>query len=170
MQNETSILRELHDRLINNPLADADDLMAYVQYASRLAALGDDSEIAKLPAIFERSPFAGNVADILKTRCKRGAWEAIEYSGETLALSLIDAQDFYCFQLRFGESFPSVKPLFDYWWEAAEHAELDEEAAGMLRDFLDVYPISVEEQLPIIETPITEFEYALLDQLFEGVK
>lgn len=170
MKDETSAKKELRDRLLGNSLEDADDLMAYVQYASRLAALGDDAEINKLPSVFERSPFAGNVAGILKTRCKRGAWEAVEYSGETLAFSLIDAQDFYCFQLRFGESFPMVKPLFDYWWEACEAAELDEDAAGILRDFLDVYPIPEKERLPVVGTPITEFEYQLLDRIFAGVK
>lgn len=170
MPNETSILQELRDRLLGNPIEDADDLTAYIQYASRLAALGDDSEIKKLPAVFERPQFAGKVADILKARCEQGIWEASEYTGEGLAFSLIDAQDFRCFQLRQAESFPSLIPLLENWWEACEAAELDEDAAGMLRDFLDVYPIPEEERLPVVGTPITEFEYKLLDRLFANVK
>jgi hypothetical protein len=174
--------QELRNRLSKNKLEDACDLMAFVQYASRLAALGDDTGVQQLRnEIFLRPEFAENLPEILKTRCDQGIWETEEYPGEDLALSLIDAQDFHCFSARFPDiltnrvSIPSgarieLRIFFDLWWEACENAELDEDAAEMLRDFLKVYPIPEEERLPVVNTPITEWEYALLDRIYAGVE
>ena len=182
MLNEIDAKQELRDRLSENLLEDADDLMEFVQDSSRLAALGDDSGINRLPELFSRPAFAGNLLNIFDNRCKQGIWDAEEYSGEELALSLIEAQDFYCFQQRFK---PLLETLiyapeiggtrtamhtFEAWWEACEDAELDEDAAEMIRDFLKVFPIPEEERLPVINTPTTDWEYALLDAVYAGVE
>jgi len=181
MSNEIAPKQELRDRLKENPLQDSDDLMAFVQYASRLAALGDVEPIEKLPEIFKRPPFVGKIADILKARTEQGIWEAEEYSGEWLALALINAQDFYCFCQKFPEILKSqVKiPLgctadlghfFDDWWDACEAAELDEDATEMLREFLAAFPIPEEERLPVINTPIAKWQYDLLEYLYKDIK
>ncbi|MDR1384422.1 MAG: hypothetical protein LBJ67_11370 [Planctomycetaceae bacterium] len=176
MLNEVDCQQELLSRLNENQLEDTDDLNAYIQYASRLAALGNDTEINKLPDIFNKPPFAGNIPEILKTRCEQGIWEVMEYSGDGLALSLIDAQDFHCFFQRFEQEYgniPVTIPLgtaplrifFNEWQEVCENAELDEDAAEMLQNFLQVYPIPENERLPVVNTPITQWEYGMLHAL-----
>ena len=164
-------IRELCRWLADNPLEDTDDLLEFIQYSARLAALGEKEYLQKLLPLLERSLFSERLPEILKVRCEQGIWETEEYSGEELALSLIDAQDFYCFQKIFGSwLFYAVNPWFGDWWEACERADLDEAAAQMLRDFRHIYPIPADWLLPVIETPITQTEYAFLNTAYANVK
>jgi hypothetical protein len=167
---EFNPVQELQNRLAKNPLKEADDLTAFIQYASRLAALGDDSKMKEFPALFVKEPFAGNVTDILKQRCEEGWWDVSEYTGKYLALSLIDAQDFKCFMRRFGEQFSEINHYFLKWWQDCEDAAIDDECAEFLEAFLEKFPIPEEERLPVINTPITEREYALLEFAYKNVK
>jgi hypothetical protein len=167
---ELNPVQELQNRLAKNPLKETDDLMAFTQDVSRLAALGDETKAKELPMLFAKEPFAGKIVDILKQRCEEGWWDVSEYTGKYLALSLIDAQDFYCFWQRNGEKFQELKPYFTKWFQDAEDAEIDEECAEFLEAFLEKFPIPEEERLPVIDTPITEREYALLDFAYRNVK
>jgi hypothetical protein len=182
MLNKIDAKSELRDRISTNLLEDANDLMAFIQDASRLAALGDDSAVTQLPDIFRRPEFADNLAESLKDRCEQGKYEAWEYEGEQLALSLIEAQDFYCFHRRFapfleqtlvtaisGVKLP-VRIWFDKWWEVCEVSRLNEDAVQMIKNFRKVFPIPEEECLPVISTPIAEWQYALLDYLYKDVE
>jgi hypothetical protein len=181
MTNEMDTKQELREWISENPLEDADDLVAFVQDASLLAALGDNVGTQQFPEIFSRPKYAENFSEILKTRCELGIWEAEHYTGEALALSLLDAQDFYCFARRFPERFDEkvrvssganieLRKFFKCWWDACEHAELDNDAAEMLEEFLRVYPIPEDERLPVVDTPIADWEYALLDKIYAGVE
>lgn len=154
---------ELLDRLANNPLQEDDDLTAYIQYACRLASLGDPSRIDEFSSLFAKEQFTGKIADIIKERCQQGWFEIENYPGEELALSLIDAQDFYLFERRFGKDYPDLKPYFTKWREDCEYVEIDDECAEFLEAFLEKFPIPEEERLPVIDTPITEREWMLLD-------
>ncbi|MDR2439410.1 MAG: hypothetical protein LBE12_08590 [Planctomycetaceae bacterium] len=156
-------VQELLNRLAKNPLQEDGDLTAYIQYASRIAALGDDTKIKELPVLFAKEPFAGNVIKILKQRCEEGWWDVSEYTGKYLALSLIDAQDFYCFERRFGRDFPELEPYFTKWRQDCEDVEIDDECAVFLKAFIEKFPIPEEERLPVIDTPITEREWMLLE-------
>jgi hypothetical protein len=181
MLNEIDANQELLGRLSENKLKNTDDLMAFIQNASRLAALGDNTEAERLNEIFARPEFAGNLPETLKIRCEQGIWEVEEYFGKELAFSLIDAQDFYCFSRRFPDilqrkvkiplgCMAELRHWFEVWFDACESAELDEDAAEILCDFLTVYPIPEEERLPIVNTPITENEYKLLAYLIKPPK
>ncbi|MDR2643471.1 MAG: hypothetical protein LBC74_11830 [Planctomycetaceae bacterium] len=161
---------ELLDRLENNPLQDADDLTAYIQYACRLASLGDQSKIDELPSLLTKKQFVGKISDIIKERCEQGWFEMANYPSEDLAISLIDAQDFYLFEQRFGKDYPDLKPYFTKWFQDAEEVEIDDECAEFLEAFLAKFPIPEEERLPVINTPITEREYALLEFAYRNVK
>jgi hypothetical protein len=154
---------ELLDRLAKNPIEDDDDLMDYVQYACRLASLGDLSKIEEFPALFAREQFAGRIEEILKLRCREGWSDIYNYPGIELALSLIDAQDFYLFDLRFGQDYPKLKPYFTKWWQDCDNAEIDEECKEFLEKFVKVFPIPEEERLPVIDTPISDREWMLLE-------
>jgi hypothetical protein len=144
--------------------------------------LGDDSAVKRLPDIFRRPEFADNLAESLKNRCEQGEYEAWEYSGEQLVLSLIGAQDFYCFHRRFAPFLEQTLvtavcgcklPLriwFDKWWEVCEVSRLNEDAVQMIKNFRKVFPIPEEECLPVISTPIAEWQYALHDYLYKDVK
>ena len=156
-------LSELHIRLFNNFLADEEDLSAYIQYASRLAALGDDSGLKELPQIFAKEHYAGRVSDIIKERCKKGWEDVANYGGEYLALAIIDANDFYCFMRRFGDGFPRLKPKFRRWWDDCNEVDIDDECAEMLEAFVEVFPLPEEDRLAVVDTPVTVREYAFLD-------
>ncbi|MDR0609240.1 MAG: hypothetical protein LBG58_03960 [Planctomycetaceae bacterium] len=161
---------ELLDRLANNPLQDADDLTAYIQYACRLASLGDQSKIDDFPSLFAKEQFAGRIFDIIKERCEQGWFEIENYPGEDLALSLIDTQDFYLFVQRFGKDYPKLNPYFRKWFQDAEDVEINDECAEFLEAFLEKFPIPEEERLPVINTPITEREYALLAFAYKDIE
>ncbi|MDR3198410.1 MAG: hypothetical protein LBU34_11135 [Planctomycetaceae bacterium] len=161
---------ELLDRLANNTLQDTDDLTAYIQYACRLMSLGDHSKIDDFAFLFAKEQFAGKISDIIKERCKQGWFEIANYPGEDLALSLIDAQDFYLFERQFGKDYPEIKPYFRKWWDDCEDVGIDEECAEFLEKFLETFPIPEEERLPVINTPITEREWALLDFAYRNVE
>ncbi|MDR0611104.1 MAG: hypothetical protein LBG58_13410 [Planctomycetaceae bacterium] len=160
---------ELLDRLTNNPLQDADDLTAYIQYACRLASLGDRSKIDEFPALFAKEPFAGKVSDILKKRCKQGWFEIENYSGDDLALSIIDTQDFYLFEQEFGKNYYELKPYFTKWFQDVDDIEIDEECGELLESFLKVFPIPEEKCLPVIAVPITTREWQLLHFFYKNV-
>ena len=153
---------ELRRRLANNKLEDDYDYLNYWQYAARLAALGDNSFFQN-----ETVPLS---AEMLQKRCRRGICEVMELDGEELALSIIDAQDFYCFERRKGNSFPEVKPYFAESRDVCEHASLDDDAADLLRGFIAVFDIPEEECLPVVNTPISNTEYALLHHIYRDVE
>lgn len=168
MMEVKQILRE---KLESHLLEDSDDLLFYIQDASRLAALGDEDYFKRLPEIFSMPLFKGKIVEILEERCREGIWDIEERLGEPLGLALIDAQDFFCFWRRMKEILPpKMEPLFEAWWEECADAQLDAEAAEILDDFRMTYPISEEDLLPVVETPITETEKSILRELFAHVE
>ncbi|MGL6193259.1 MAG: hypothetical protein ACRC2T_00385 [Thermoguttaceae bacterium] len=169
MTNEQ--IQELRERIAGNQLEDADDLLSMVQISGRLAALGDDNPLKKLPSVFNHVKFRGKITEIFVQRCKEGIWDVQERLGEPLAFALIDAQDFSCFWRRTQDILPKeLAPYFEAWWDACETTTLDEETAEILREFLIMYPLPEEERLPVVNTPITEYEYKLLDKHYDNVK
>jgi hypothetical protein len=158
----------LRNRLANNQLEDTTDLMSYIQYASRLAALGDTDVLNKIYEIHLIEQEVTTMTQLLKERCELGQKEVENYYGEELAISLIDAQDFYCFELRFGKYYPDALPYLEKWQDACQKANIrgiDDECAEALAVFLENYPIPEEEHLPIINTPMTNTEWALLEYI-----
>ena len=161
----------LREKLESNLLEDSDDLLFYIQDASRLAALGDGDYFKRLPEMFNKPLFKGKIVEILEARCREGIWDVEERLGEPLGLALIDAQDFFFFWQRMKEILPSsLEPLFEAWWETCEEALLDDESAEILDDFRMTYPIPEEELLPVVETPITETDKSILWELFAPVE
>jgi len=155
-----SPVEELRNRLAHNELKDDYDRLNYWQYAARLAALGDDS--------FFQNETVKITAEMLKERCGRGIREVMELEGEELALAIIDAQDFHCFKKRRGKSFPEVNAYFAEWEDVCETVSLDDDAADLLRGFLTVFNIPEAERLPVVNTPITKMQYAVLQRMKLG--
>ena len=166
-------IQQLRFRVEQNPLDDADDLMEYVQYAARLAALEDNTFLKRIPELFAGENFTGLIPEILEQRVRQGVWELEEYDGEMLAMSLMDANDFYCFQRLYPEVEQFInksRPWFGNWWNAAQYAELNAEAAEMLEAFLETFPIPEDLCLAKVQFPITEGQYALLDAIYADVE
>lgn len=157
-----SPLDELRNRLATNKLEDEYDCLNYWQYASRLAALGDD--------FYFQNNQIKITAEMLKERCRRGIREVMELDGEELALSIIDAQDFHCFEIRRGTDFSELTPYFAEWQDVCEHACLDDDAADLLRGFKAVFGLPESELIPVVNTPISQTEYTLLHHIYKDVE
>jgi hypothetical protein len=168
-KNTNNPIEELRNRLANNPLADTNDTLNYWQYAARLATLGDDNILQKIMSDISADSVQ-KWSDALKKRCIRGINEVMEYEGEELALSIIDANDFYCFEKRSNNLFAELQPYFAEWQDVCEHAQLNDEAADLLRGFIAVFNIPEDDRLPVIDKPLSETEYALLQHIYKDVR
>lgn len=166
-RTEEGILK-LKARIKKNPLEYEEDLLQYIQLASRMKALGDSEAFDKLSEILQREKFSGKLDQILTERCRRGMWDLDEQQGEELALSIIEAQDFklfYDFSKGMNWYSEKINKMFEQWVEETSIKMIDEETASLLRDWLDTYPISVENCLPVVEVPVTEFAYDIAGKI-----
>lgn len=166
-RTEESILK-LKARIEKNPLEDEEDLCQYIQLASRMKTLGDSEAFDKLPEIFPKEQFNGKLDQILSERCRRGMWDLDEQEGEELALSIIEAQDFklfYDFSCNTDWYSQKIHKMFEQWAEETSLRIINEETASLLRDWLDTYPIPEENRLPVIEVPVTAFDYEIAGKI-----
>lgn len=167
----TEALIKLKKRIEKNPLEDEDDLL-FIQLASRMKALGDSSEFDKISEIANRKEFNGKLDAILEERCRRGIWDVENQTGEEQGLSIIEAQDFWCFY-NYAKDTGLFSKKLEFWFEEWSHetylASINGEAADTIRSFTMTYPIPEEDMLAVVAVPVTEFEYKLIDRLAESV-
>lgn len=168
----TEALIKLKKRIEKNPLEDEDDLLLFIQLASRMKALGDSSEFDKIPEIINRKEFNGKLDAILEERCRRGIWDVENQTGEEQGLSIIEAQDFWCFY-NYAKDTGLFSKKSEFWFEEWSHetylASINEKTADTIRSFTMTYPIPEEDMLAVVVAPVTEFEYKLIDRLAASV-
>ncbi len=156
---------KLKNRLSQNALEDDEDLTQFIQFSSRMAALGDSSEFDRIPEIAARPTYAGRLDEILTERCKMGIWDLEEQEGQELALSLIEAQDFALFCKRTENSGLYAKTTWSWletWAIDAQRVSLNNEAVEVLEDWKETYPLEEEDLIGTIAYPMTEFEHQIL--------
>lgn len=154
----------LNARIAEINLEDEEDLCQYIQLASRMKALGDSKAFDKIPEIFKKDEFK-NIDEILSERCKRGIWDIDEQDGEELGLTLIEAQDFKIFyEFTKDQGLYSAKTgvMFERWLEETKWKMIDEKTESVLTDWIDMYPIPEDLRLPVVDSPVTEWDYELL--------
>ncbi|MCR5164245.1 MAG: hypothetical protein K6C40_09530 [Thermoguttaceae bacterium] len=158
-------LLKLNLRIENNHLEDIEDLYEYIELSSRMKALGDSRAFDKIPQILERDEFKGKLDSLLKLRFQRGMWDLDEQDGEELAFTLIEAQDyhlFYEFTKDSGIYSENTGNLFKQWAKETSLKMIDEQTASVLNDWLVTYPIPEYLRLPVVDSPVTEWDYELL--------
>ncbi|MBQ6108992.1 MAG: hypothetical protein IJK97_12345 [Thermoguttaceae bacterium] len=166
-RTEEGILK-LKERIEKNPLEYDEELLQYIQLASRMKALGDSTAFDKLPEIFKKDQFNGKLDQILLERCQRGMWDIDEQEGEDLALSIIEAQDFklfYIFSCNTGWYSKNIHKMFEQWAEETSLKIINEETESLLKDWLDTYPVPEEYCLPVVAVPVTEFAYDIAGKI-----
>jgi hypothetical protein len=143
MSSDAIIL--LRQQLDAIAVEDAQGLLEYLPLAARLAALGAPESLTSWRKLAAAYPdFASALAD----RCREGIWDLEQSFAEDLGLAVIEAQDFYCFARREGDLLPfHVRTLLTAWEEHAEEVALDEDAAEVLEQFLERFPLPSEDRL-----------------------
>jgi hypothetical protein len=82
-------------------------------------------------------------------------------AGDPLAEAIIDAEDAGCLrqmESRTTSLLPGLESIVDPWLQAAEEAVLDEDAAEVVREHADAYPLPEACRLPVVQTPLTDLE------------
>lgn len=160
----TESIQSLRDQVDGISPSAAPSALDYIASASRLAALGDAS---RLNARGQRCrPFVNEIPKWIGERCQKGMWDLRNLEGEDLGLSLIDAQDFHCFLALAGEDLPEeTRRAIEAWTEETDDAPLDADTVDVLERFRLVYPIPDRLRLPVVESPVTDFEMAVLASL-----
>lgn len=168
MNTSKEAIAKLQARIAENALEDEFDLLLFIRLASRMKALGDASAFDKIPEIVARPEFAGQLDGILKERCEQGVFDLQEQTGEPLAMSLIATQDFWLFYKyakNTGLFSQDLNAGFAQWADHSEAADVDEETASLLRDWLQTYPIAEEDCLSVILVPLTSWDYKLMEDV-----
>ena len=142
------------------------DLCLFMEYAGRLASLGDKSGIDALPALFDRPEYKGRIDEIVENRVKEGLWDLDEQFYEHLAHSIIEAQEFHSLAQHCGDILSDKsKGLIKEWAEKASYVELDDEAAEFLEGWARQYPIDEDDQLAPIAAPMSQTQLAMIDKV-----
>lgn len=159
-------LAKLEARVEEIEFEDDFDLCHFISLASRMKALGEDKYFNQIREICNTDTYRGNVDTIIRENAKRMMWDLDEQDGEELALTIIEVQDWHCFRQFTLDSDLYDKSTGLYMDQAAEEANLktpDPEAASLLRSWLDTYPIPEDLRLPVVDTPLTDFDYMVMD-------
>ena len=137
----------------------ADDFVAWWLMAARLATLGDDATFRTWPRV------AGQLGIDAVAAMAHAARRAVHVLGdgvgEPLAEAIIDAEDAGCLVAAEGAStglLPELRPIVEAWVRAAADAVPDEEAAEILRDHAEAFPLPSPSRLPAVGTPLTSVE------------
>ena len=140
---------------------DEQDLLRFLPWAARLAALGDERQLARWPGLARQ--VRADLARLLADRCEEGIWDLRYAIGEDLGLAVIDAQDFYCFYQLQHDLLPKAgRAHLKAWFEEANDTSLDEEAVETLEIFIEKFPIREELRLAIVAAPMGSFTWAVL--------
>ncbi|MFM1831798.1 MAG: hypothetical protein RLZZ461_114 [Planctomycetota bacterium] len=145
--------------------ADADpesrrlDFAAWWLLASRLAALGEDEPFRTWPALAGQLEI--DAVEALREAATTGITVLGDGAGEPLAEALIDAEDAAC--LREAESrctglLPGLAPVIEAWMLAASAAVLDADAAEIVREHAEAWPVPASIRLPAVQTPLSDVE------------
>ena len=152
-----SVLRE---ELRTIPAGDVQELLEYIPLASRLASLGDPAALLRWR---ELATVCKDFPSALRDRCQEGIWDLQNSFSEDLGLAVIASQDFACFARREADILPAEnRRLLAAWRELAEEAPLDEDAAQVLRSFLEQFPLPQADRLAIVDSPVTELVKAVV--------
>lgn len=142
------------------------DLCLFMEYAGRLASLGDKSGIDALPALFDRPEYKGRIDEIVENRVKEGLWDLDEQFYEHLAHSIIEAQEFHSLAQHCGDILSDKsKELIKEWAEKASNVELDDEAAEFLEGWARQFPIDEDDQLAPVAAPMSKTQLAMIDKV-----
>lgn len=137
----------------------ADDFVAWWLMAARLAVLGDDASFLTWPRVSGQLGLDAVAA--LAAAARRGVHVLGDGAGEPLAEAIIDAEDAGCLIAVEASStglLPTLRPIVEAWMMAAAEAVPDEEAAAILREHADAFPLPPANRLPSVETPLTSVE------------
>lgn len=163
-------LVKLESRIENLEFEDDYELCLFIMLASRMKALGEDKYFNQIPEICNKY-FPGKLDEIIRENTKCLTWDLNEQSGEELAFTIIEIQDWYCFRQFTKDSDLYDKNTGPYMDQAAEEADLktlDLEAASVLREWIATYPIPEDLRLPVVDIPLTALDYMILDILQRG--
>ena len=147
------------------------DLTLYIEYAGRMASLGDNSAIENIDKVFSLPQYVNRIDDIIEMRVKDGLWDLDEQLEEDLALSIIEAQDFYSFVRHCGDKLSDKsKARIEEWANYASKQSLDDEAVQFLENWVREYRIDEDDQLAPIAAPLSEVQLGMIDRVLASIK
>lgn len=159
-------LDEVVHELETTVVEDDYNLCQYCCYSGRLASLGKDTWLKRVPELFRHEPFKGRLDEIFQTFI-RAEWQDCScQEEEMLGVVITVAQDFHCF-LKHLENPPfssQTLGLVHEWENNINALELDAKAVDFLEDFRDTFPLPDEDCLRVVLAPISE---EMLDGLRE---
>lgn len=164
MSNVAEALAKLEARIGKLNFEDDFELCQFIALSSRMKALGESQYFDQIPEICQKDPYRGRLDEIIQQYAKMYMWDLEKQSGEELALTITEIQDWYCFRQFTKDSDlydKNTGPYMDGMEDEADLVSLDSEAAALLRDWLDAYPIPEELRLPVVDTPLTDFDYKI---------
>ena len=147
------------------PTDDEGDLLTYIAWSARLAALpnGDDRLLREWPKLVAQARSTFDLSTALRNRSREGLWDLQYAIGEELGLAMIAAQDFHCFWKREGDLLdPATREDLGGWFFEAEETSLDEQAAETLRTFIEQFPLLPEFRLSAVDAPLSTFAAAFI--------
>lgn len=147
------------------PTDDEVGLLTYIAWSARLMSLpsGDDRLLREWPKLAAQRRDTFDLSTALRNRCRQGLWDLQYAIGEELGVAMIAAQDFHCFWKREGELLdPETREDLEGWFFEAEETSLDEQAAEMLRTFIEQFPLLPEFRLTAVDAPLSTFAAAVI--------
>ena len=158
---QSDALRSLRQDVEELAVGSERDLLEFLGRAARLASLGEDTFLRKWPQL--AGSFSKRVGPVLIDRCRTGIHALHTTHGADLAQAIIAAQDFHCFYVRERDLIPrEAHSHLEAWAEEAEAIGLDEDAVERLESFLEQFPISEDDRLAVVDSPLSEFAEAFL--------
>jgi hypothetical protein len=135
------------------------EFAAWWLLASRLAALGDDEPFRTWPA--RAGQLGIDAIDAIGEAAAAGVAVLGDGAGEPLAEAIIDAEDAACLQeaeARCTGLLPGLTPIIEAWLLAASAASLDADAADIVREHAEAWPVPEAIRLPVVQTPLSDVE------------
>jgi hypothetical protein len=135
------------------------EFTAWWLLASRLAALGDDGPFCSWPS--HARQLGIDAVEALQEAAAIGVAVLGDGAGEPLAEAIIDAEDAAC--LREAEArctglLPGLTPVIEAWLLAASAAIPDSDAAEIVREHAEAWPVPDSIRLPAVQTPLSDVE------------
>lgn len=161
-------LAKLTARIQKIEFEDDFDLCYYIEMASRMKALGYSDYFDRIPEICQKDIYRGRLDEIIRNNARRGMFDLDERDGSEAACIIVEAQDWYCFRQftkNSGLYDKNTGPYMDQWAEETSLKMFNAETASFLRDWLDTYPIPEELRLPVVDSPVTEWEYDIMGKI-----
>lgn len=170
-REQKTALDNLRNQLDSNALQTNADLKTYLLNSGRLASLGDNTGVLKLPDVLKQPQYQGRLDTAVNELTNTISQNCNNQQGNGLGQAIIKAQDLYCFYRYCDDllSLSTINAILELA-ETVNRVELDDDAVETLELFLLVYPLQEDDQLAPVAAPMTERQKQIVNMLLVSPK